>query len=56
MKDLESFENFSECALESTESIQISGGTLWETGCCSNGTTPADLYDDVTKRTITIQC
>lgn len=56
MKNLESFELFSENVLENCETIQITGGTLWETGCCSDGKTPGDLYDDVTKRTITIQC
>jgi hypothetical protein len=56
MKKLESFENFSECALENAESIQITGGTLWETGCCSDGKTPGDLFDDATGTTITIQC
>lgn len=56
MKNLESLEKFSENVLESLESVQITGGTLWETGCCSDGKTPADLFDDVTGRTITIKC
>jgi len=56
MKQLESFESFSESTLEMIESVQITGGTLWETGCCSDGRTPADLYDDVAKRTIQVQC
>ncbi len=51
-----SLEKFSEFASEAIDSIEIYGGTLWETGCCGDGKTPADLYDDVNKRTITIQC
>ena len=56
MKNLESFEMFSENALQNCESIQISGGTLYETGCCDDGKTPKDLYDSETKRYITVQC
>jgi hypothetical protein len=57
MKNLESFEKFTESALESIESIQINGGhSLIETGCCSDGKTPSDLYDSVEKRMVYFEC
>jgi hypothetical protein len=56
MKNLESFEKFSEAGLENTESVQITGGTLTATGCYSDGKSPSDYYDDVNKGLITFLC
>jgi hypothetical protein len=57
MKNLESFEKFTESAIEIIESIQIIGGhSLIETGCCSDGKTPSDLYDSVEKRMVYFEC